>query len=84
MSVGRNSYVKTHPLMAKMAGQCGEHHKIFLHAEVDALVKLKDWSRPHKMVITRFRRNGAPAMAKPCKVCQSVINLANIKEVEHT
>lgn len=84
LSMGQNSYVKTHPMMARMASEVGEHHKIFLHAEVAALVKIKDWSKAHKVVITRFNKNGEPALAKPCKICQHMINIAGIKEVEHT
>jgi len=84
LSMGRNSYVKTHPIMAKMAEHVGEHYKIFLHAEVDALIKVKDWTKAHKLVITRFNKQGEPVLAKPCKVCQHMINMASIKEVEHT
>ena len=84
LSVGRNSYVKTHPLQAKVAKEVGEHYKIFLHAEVAALVKVKDWNRVHKLVVTRYSKDGKPVLAKPCKVCQRVINLANIDHVEHT
>ena len=84
LSMGKNSYVKTHPMQARLAKAVGEEHKIFLHAEVDALVKLRDWDRAHKLVITRYTRDGEPALAKPCKVCDRIIKLAGIKEVEHT
>ena len=62
LSMGRNSYVKTHPMQARLAKEVGEEHKIFLHAEVDALVKLRDWDRAHKLVITRYTRDGEPAL----------------------
>lgn len=84
LSVGRNSYVKTHPLQAKMANQVGEDHKIFLHAEVDALVKIKDWNLAHTMVITRFTKDGKPALAAPCRLCAHIIKKAGILHVEHT
>jgi deoxycytidylate deaminase len=84
LSIGKNSYIKTHPLQAKSAQAVGEDYKIFLHAEIDALVKAKNWDKAHKLVITRFTKDGVPAMAKPCKVCQHAINLAGIKLVEHT
>jgi deoxycytidylate deaminase len=84
LSIGKNSYIKTHPLQAKSAQAVGEGYKIFLHAEIDALVKAKTWDKAHKLVITRFTKDGEPAMAKPCKVCQHAINLAGIKLVEHT
>jgi len=84
LSMGRNSYVKTHPLQARAAREVGEHYKIFLHAEVAALVKVKDWSRVHRLVVTRYNKDGVPVIAKPCRVCQRVINLAGIEQVEHT
>lgn len=84
VSMGKNSYVKTHPLQARLAKQAGLDEKIFLHAEVDALVKLKDWDRAHRMVVTRIGRSGKPLNAKPCPVCQKAIKLAGINYVEHT
>ena len=70
LSVGRNSYVKTHPLQARMAKEVGEDYKIYLHAEVAALVKVKNWTRVDKLVVTRYNKNGEPMIAKPCRVCQ--------------
>lgn len=84
LSVGRNSYTKTHPLQARHAKAVGLEHKIFLHAEVDALVKIEDWSKAHRIVIMRHTRDGAPALAKPCAVCQRIILMSGIKKVEHT
>lgn len=84
LTVGKNSYVKTHPLQAKFANEVGLEHKIFLHAEIDALVKLKDWTRAHKMVITRLGKNGETMLAKPCPVCERAIKSAGIVEIEHT
>lgn len=84
ISMGKNSYVKTHPLQARAAKEVGEDYKIYLHAEVDALRRLKDWSRAHKMVITRTKRDGTHGNAHPCKVCQRVIKLAGINVIEHT
>ena len=84
LSVGRNSYVKTHPTMAKAAQTVGEPTRIYLHAEVAALVKLRDWTKAHRIVITRFDKHGNPVMAAPCKCCQHVIRQTAIKVIEHT
>ncbi len=40
VSVGYNSYIKTHPLQAKLACRCGQPEKVYLHAEIAALVKM--------------------------------------------
>ena len=84
LSMGKNSYVKTHPLQWQHAVRAGEPHKVFLHAEVDAIVKCRDLTRAHKIVILRFREDGSPARAEPCKICQSAIMQSGIKIVEHT
>ncbi len=84
VSMGKNSYIKTHPLQAKYARRVGLEEKVFLHAEVDALVRLKDWSKAHRIVITRYNKHGQPMLAKPCQVCQHAIKMAGIGYVEHT
>lgn len=84
LSIGRNSYVKTHPLQARAAKEVGEDYKIYLHAEVAALVKIKNWQKINKLVVTRYNKNGEPMLAKPCRVCQRVIKIAGIGTVEHT
>jgi len=39
LSSGQNSYVKTHPLQARIAAEVGEPHKVFLHAGKPLLAK---------------------------------------------
>ena len=39
LSLGKNSYHKTHPLQAHYAAVAGEPHKMFLHAEIDAIIQ---------------------------------------------
>lgn len=84
ISIGQNSYTKTHPLMAKISKTTGQPNRIFLHAEVAALVKLKDWRRAYKLVVSRYNSFGEPVMARPCTSCQHLIKLAGINYVEHT
>ena len=84
ISTGRNSYTKSHPLQARLAREAGLHHKIYLHAEIEALVRLRDWSRAHKMVVERYAKSGEPALAKPCPICQRALRLAGIIHIEHT
>jgi len=83
LSTGQNSYVKTHPLQARVAAEVGEPHKVFLHAEVAALLKC-DWKKAYRILVTRYGRSGRPLLAKPCKVCHQIIGMTNIKIVEHT
>lgn len=83
LSTGQNSYVKTHPLQAEHARRVGLPEKVYLHAEIAALIKC-DWTKAHRILVTRYGVDGKPLLAKPCAVCRSVINSTNIKIVEHT
>lgn len=84
ISVGQNSYVKTHPLQAKHANQVGLPDKQFLHAEIHAIVRCRDLSKAHRIFVSRWDSKGNPALAKPCPVCMSAIEAAGIEVVEHT
>ena len=85
MSVGYNSYEKTHPLQAKAATMVGEPYKVFLHAEIAAIVKLPYHAREkaHLIRVFRYNNKGKPMNAKPCNICQNILTQMNIR-VEHT
>ena len=84
LSVGQNNYVKSHPLMAKHAVGVGEPYKIYLHAEVHAILKCKDLNKAHRIFVARYGRQGDPLNAKPCPICMSAIKEAGIEIIEHT
>lgn len=84
LSIGQNSYIKTHPLQAEYARSAGEPQKVFLHAEIHAITKCRDLSKAHKISVFRYLEDGSPADAKPCKICQKAVKKAGIEIVEHT
>ena len=84
LSIGKNSYVKTHPKQARHAHKVGLPEKIFLHAEMDAIIRCRDLWSARKILVTRVTRNGKYGNAKPCPVCQSAIEEAGIRQVEWT
>jgi deoxycytidylate deaminase len=79
----QNSYVKTHPIMAAAAKAAGTPERIYLHAEVAALLKC-DWKKAHSMFISRYNKEGAPMPAAPCSCCAPFIRKAGVKYVYHT
>lgn|SRR5512135_1233765 len=83
LATAQNSYIKTHPLMAREAKAVGEPYKIYLHAEVAALLK-SDWANAHSIFVSRYNNSGEPLPSRPCEICQRVIKLAGIKEVRYT
>lgn len=84
LSIGYNSYVKTHPLQAHHARKVGEHDKIFMHAEIHAISRCRDLTRAHKIFVSRWNKEGASMYAKPCTICQSALKEAGIEVIEHT
>ena len=86
LSIGQNSYVKTHPLQATVAKRAGKEESCFLHSEIAALVKLKgkDKKRANKMYIARLMKNGETGLAMPCSICQLALKEYGVKEVSYT
>ena len=83
ISVGYNSYTRTHPVQAHHAKQVGLEEKQFLHAEIHALLKARD-RQVHKIKVERYSKKGLPLNAAPCPVCQHAIKTWGVKYVEHT
>lgn len=84
LSIGKNSYVKTHPLQIHHAHKVGLPDKQFLHAEIHAISLCKKLDKAHKIVVMRFDKSGGEKNATPCPVCKSAIEAAGIEIVEHT
>ena len=82
LSVGRNSYTKTHPYQAEMAKAVGQPEKQFLHAEIDALIKCR--GEPYKIKVERVNKRGQFKLAKPCPVCELAIKKAGVRFVEYS
>ena len=82
LSIGKNSYVHTHPLQAFFAKKAGRPQAIYIHAELSALIKAR---KPvYKLVVMRFANDGSPRNAQPCAACQAAIKYFGVKKVEHT
>ena len=82
LSIGTNSYTKSHPMMARAAAQQRQPYKIYLHAEIHAILKCKDLSKAHKIFVYREGKSGKPLNAKPCEICMSAIKATPIKVIE--
>ncbi len=79
-----NSYRKTHPVQYKAAAAVNKPESIFLHAEIAALVKIKDWSKAYRIDVLRYLKDGSTGNAKPCPICSRVIGQTGIKLINHT
>lgn len=79
-----NLETKSHPLQARFAERVGLHEKIYLHAEIAALVKCK--SDADTIVVARLGGHHGNEIrnAKPCKICRLALQHAGIKDVYYT
>lgn len=85
LAIGYNSYTKTHPMMYRFGKKTKQHPaKVFLHAEVAACIKAMKVGVPYSINIERYNKNGDPMNARPCEICQAVIELAGIKKITYT
>lgn len=88
LSIGRNSYEKTHPIMFRMQKRLGEHEpkKNYLHAEIDAIIRLKfqDVEKAYSIEVYRPLKRGGFGDSKPCPICRKAIeDFTSIKEIRY-
>jgi len=84
ISQGVNQDTKSHPLQAKLADMVGLSEKIYLHAEISALVKCK--SEVDTIVVARLGGHEGNELrnAKPCPICSLAIEQAGIEHIYYT
>lgn len=82
ISTGFNNETKTHPVQAEFAQRVGYPEKLYLHAEIHALVKCKD--EPHTIYVARLTKGNNIGLAKPCPVCELAIKESGAKVVYYT
>lgn len=85
VSIGFNNYTKTHPLQARVAKLLGFDQRIYLHAEVAALIRAASFKKKvYKLVVVRLGRCGKIMNAKPCPICEHLIKLHGVSVIEHS
>ena len=84
VATGVNKETKTHPLQAKFAEMVGLHEKIYLHAEISALISNK--SNADTIIVARLGGHGGDELrnAKPCPVCSLALKHAGIRHIYYS
>lgn len=79
-----NQDTKSHPFQAKLASMVGLDEKIYLHAEISALVKCR--SEVDTIVVARLGGHSGHELrnAKPCPICSLALKQAGIEHVYYT
>jgi len=84
LSVGKNSYRKSHPIMNKISKyKTIPKLQTFKHAEVDAIVKCRNIKDAYSIEVYNYTEHGNPAMSKPCQLCMSLINKTPILVIKY-
>ncbi|BCG50039.1 dCMP deaminase [Ralstonia phage RP13] len=77
IAVGHNAPHKSHPKQAMYSRKSiGSEHKIFLHAELAALVKSR--SKIDTIWVVRINPSGQIIKSDPCPICQMAIAEADV------
>ena len=79
ISVGFNTYAKTHPHV-----QYATFDKN-VHAEHAAIIKRRHYDNGNNLILYVYREDhtGTPVCSKPCSSCQVILTLANVKRVRY-
>ena len=82
LSIGTNSYSKTHTEQARYAKLAGQDARVYLHAEIDAITKCR--GKAHTIYVVRVNNAGQTRPAKPCPICAGAIKEIGIKNILYT
>lgn len=83
LSEATNRYDKTHPIQKYFAERVGHPTRVYLHAEIHAIIRAGD--KPiHRIEVERHGKKGQQLLAKPCPICMEAIRAYGIKEVSWT
>ena len=84
LATATNLETKTHPVQAKLAERVGLHQKIYLHAEIAALVKCRE--ECDTIVVARLGGHSGKELrnSKPCPVCELALREAGVDKVYYS
>ena len=82
VSIGQNSYQKTHPMQGRLAAKCGNASREYLHAEIASLVKSR--RDIETVMVVRMTCKGLIRMARPCNICALALREAKVRFVVYT
>lgn len=83
ISKGENSYDTSHPIQAHFARLVGQKERIFLHAEIQAIIRARG-KVIQSIRVERYDSKGNERLALPCAICKRAIADAGIKEITYT
>jgi len=83
ISIGENSYQKTHPMQSRFSLKAGGgRNREYLHAEIASLVKNRN--KPESIIVIRLTSTGLVRMARPCNICTLALREAEVKYIYYS
>ncbi len=85
LSIGKNSYIKTHPKMVKLGRRLGylHHEKRFIHAEIDALNKCVNLEKAYSIEVYIYSKgSNRYTTSMPCPICTMALKESGIRFVD--
>ena len=79
ISIGENSYQKTHPMQSRLSLKAGNRNREYLHAEIASLVKNRSYVE--SIMVVRMTCGSLVRMARPCNICNLALREAQIKYI---
>jgi tRNA(Arg) A34 adenosine deaminase TadA len=77
-----NLETKSHPIQARFAKRVGLDPKIYLHAEIAALVKCRE--ECDTIIVARVNPQGKIRNSKPCPICSLALQEAGVKNIHYS
>lgn len=77
LSTAQNSYTKTHPIQAHFAALANQPQRIYLHAEILAILRAGE----KKIQTLEITNHSSPILPNPCAVCRKAIAAYRIRNV---
>lgn len=77
-----NLETKSHPIQARFAKRVGLDPKIYLHAEIAALVKCRE--ECDTIVVARVNPQNKLRNSKPCPICSLALKEAGITKIHYS
>lgn len=69
---------KTHPMQKRWASK---PQRIYLHAEIDAILKGGDLTTGASLAVTRLKKDGTYGCSMPCEGCLAAADEVGIKKI---
>lgn len=82
ITTATNLESKSHPLQATFAFRAGLPEKIYLHAEISALVRCKEDC--DTIVVARVNNQGKLRNSRPCPICTLALKEAGVHNIHYT